>query len=192
MPLLGFTLVTGCTAAEAVNPSSDSSAAVFSMNRHTGPRDLPKVPELPISPTPGATFTLDGMWSGTAASNDPTVLSCAHDPDAGSWTYNVTTQVANQFSGVENYPTEDFYSLSVVAHDEPRLDRNEEWAAQVVVAFADSTGQYVQMAAPDSDSILVHFNDDHTAVAFSMINAAGDKRSEGSPTTAVGTVVCPS
>ncbi|MFE3289162.1 hypothetical protein [Rhodococcus sp. NPDC059234] len=126
---------------------------MFSKNTHTGPRDLPEVPELPASTVPGARFTLDGLWSGTSVSNDPAVLSCTYDTGNNSRTYNVTTETAKRFSGVDNYPTADFYYLSVVVFDEARLEGAEKWAAQAVVAFADSTGTYVQMAAPDSSSI---------------------------------------
>ncbi|MFD4268663.1 hypothetical protein [Rhodococcus sp. NPDC058481] len=191
MPLLTLGLIAGCAAAESINPYPDSPAAVFSKNGHTGPRDLPEVPELPAPTTPGARFTLDGLWSGTAVSDDPADLSCTYDAEDKSRTYNVTTQTTSQFSGVDNYPTEDFYSLSVVVMDETRLEGTDEWTAQAIVAFADSTGTYVQMAAPDSNSIAVHASDDKSAVAFSMINTAEGNRSEGSPTTAVGTITCP-
>ncbi|RVW00481.1 hypothetical protein [Rhodococcus spongiicola] len=184
-------LVTACSAEEPVNPYSDASAAVFSRNGDTGPRDLPEVPELPTSTVPGARFTLDGLWSGTAVTDDPADLSCGYDTRDKRWTYSVTTEAMKQFSGVDNYPTEDFYALQVVVSDNPQFEGEVEWTAQAVVLFADSTGTYVRMAAPDPDSIVAYANEDRSAVAFSMINAAEDDRGRGSPTTVVGTITCP-
>ncbi|WP_430335838.1 hypothetical protein [Rhodococcus sp. ACT016] len=149
------------------------------------------MPELPTSTTPGAEFTLDGLWSGTAVTDDPTHLTCGHDSGNNSQTYTVTTPTAGQFSGVDNYPTADFYSLTVFLFDQPQSETGVERTAQVVVGFADSTGTYVQMAAPEPSSVVVQANEDKSAVAFSMINVAADKRSDGSPTTVDGTITCP-
>ncbi|RVW05756.1 hypothetical protein [Rhodococcus xishaensis] len=191
MAFLTLGLVSACSAAEAVNQYSDASTAVFSRNGITGPRELPEVPELTASTMPGARFTLDGLWSGTAVTNDPADLSCGYDTSDKMWTYSVTTEVAKEFSGVDNYPTEDFYHLSVLLLDDPQFEGAVEWTAQIVVAFADSTGTYVQMPAPDPDSIVAYANDDRSTVAFSMINASEGDRGRGSPTTVVGTITCP-
>lgn len=189
--LLALGLVSACSTEEAVNPYPDASAAVFTKNSDTGRRDLPAVPELPTPTSPGAKFTLDGLWSGTAITNDPTHLTCAHDPGNKSQTYTITTPIVGQFSGVANYPTADYYSLSVFLFDRPQSESGVERTAQVVVGFADSTGTYVQMAAPEPNSVVVQASDDRSAVSFSMINVAADKRNEGSPTTVVGTITCP-
>ncbi len=149
------------------------------------------MPLLPTATTPGAMFTLDGLCSGTAVSDEPAELSCIYDENSHRWTYSVTTSTAQQFSGVDNYPTVDYYHLSVILPDEPQQDGGITWAAQIVIAFADSTGTYVQMYAPDNDSLVVDSAPDRSAVAFSMINAAKADRHNGSPTTAVGTITCP-
>ncbi len=149
------------------------------------------MPLLPTATTPGAVFTLDGLWSGTAVSDEPAELSCVYDENSHRWTYSVTTSTAQQFSGVDNYPTVDYYHLSVIVPDEPQQDGGITWTAQIMLAFADSTGTYVQMYAPDNDSIVVDSAADRSAVAFSMINAAEANRTNGSPTTVVGTITCP-
>ncbi len=190
--LLAFGLISACSAQEAVNPYPETSVAVFTNNGRTGPRDLPEVPKLPTSTSPGATFTLDGLWSGTAITNDPAHLTCVHDPENNSQTYTVTTPTAGQYSGADNYPTADYYSLSVLLSDRPQLENGVEWTSQVVVGFADSTGTYVQLAAPEPQSVVVQSSEDQSAVAFAMINAAEDNRNDGSPTTVVGTITCPS
>ncbi len=169
-------------------PYANAATAVITKNTGTGQRDLPEVPALPAASVPGARFALDGLWSGAGVINDPAAVSCGYNTEDGGWEFSVVSPSVPA-DGV--HATHDDFGLQAILFESIQRDGSFEGNAQVVIFFTDSAGTYVQMYAPDGDSVDVRVNEDKTEVAFTMINAPANARTDSSPTTVVGTLTCP-
>ncbi|RDI16887.1 hypothetical protein DEU38_12412 [Rhodococcus sp. AG1013] len=172
-------------------PEKDAGQAVFRVKQGPIPRGLPEIPSAPAGTPIGAAITLEGMWSGTARTDDPSAVTCRYDSTDGRREYSVVSHAARDHHGSDNYPRADYYGATFTIPGDTDADGNGESGVGAVIFFADEAGNYVQSAPPDADSIAARTSADNRVLTFSMINAPADKRDSGRPTTAVGTISCP-